>query len=298
MSTVTSKKPPWLKVVAPGGPSYTRIKGTLAQLRLHTVCQEARCPNVGECWGEGTATVMILGDTCTRGCRFCAVTSGHPGGVDEDEPKNVASAVAELGLRYVVLTMVNRDDLPDGGAAIVAETVRRLHGAGSGLLVEALVGDFGGQLRDVDTVLASEPDVFAHNVEVVRRLTRKVRDVRCDYDQSLRVLAHAKSVRPSGLTKSSLMVGVGETDEEVVECLSDLRAARVDVVTLGQYLRPSAKHLEVDRYVTPERFAEYGSMATGMGFRFVASGPLVRSSYRAAEGFVRALKGAAVQQGR
>jgi lipoyl synthase len=291
VTAVGKKKPPWLKVVAPGGPNYTRVKGTLATLRLHTVCQEAHCPNVGECWGEGTATVMILGDTCTRGCRFCAVTSGHPSGIDADEPAHVASAVAELGLRYVVLTMVNRDDLPDGGAAHVARTVRSLHQARTDLLVEALVGDFQGRECDVDTVLEAEPDVFAHNVEVARRITRKVRDVRCDYDRSLSVLAYAKRQATDRLTKSSLMVGAGETDEEVEACLSDLRAANVDIVTLGQYLRPSEKHLEVARYVEPELFAHYESAAYELGFRYVASGPLVRSSYRAAEAFVRAQHG-------
>ena len=266
------RKPPWLKVVAPGGANYTRIRSTLEKLRLHTVCQEAHCPNVGECWGEGTATVMILGDTCTRGCRFCAVTSGHPAGVDEDEPHHVAEAVAALGLRYVVLTMVNRDDLPDGGAAHVAQTVRCLHEQGDGLLVEALVGDFLGREADIDTVLASEPDVFAHNVEVVRRITRTVRDARCDYDRSLSVLAYAKRAAPDRFTKSSVMVGAGETDEEIEECLSDLRGVDVDIVTLGQYLRPSSRHLPVDRYVEPEQFARYEAIAYDKGFRFVASG--------------------------
>ena len=291
MSPVERRKPSWLKVVAPGGPSYTRIKGTLAGLHLHTVCQEAHCPNVGEYWGEGTATVMILGDTCTRGCRFCAITSGHPSGVDETEPEHVAEAVAALGLRYVVLTMVNRDDLSDGGAAHVARTVRRLHESGKGLLVEALVGDFQGRMQDVDTVLEAQPDVFAHNIEVVRRITGAVRDVRCDYDRSLSVLAHAKKQSPTTFTKSSIMVGAGETDEEVVSSLADLRSVQVDIVTLGQYLRPSVKHLAVDRYVEPERFARYEQEAYGLGFRFVASGPLVRSSYRAAEAFVQANAG-------
>ncbi|HQK16388.1 MAG TPA: lipoyl synthase [Polyangiaceae bacterium] len=278
-------------MLAPGGPNYTRIKGTLSQLDLHTVCQEARCPNVGECWREGTATVMILGDTCTRGCRFCAVTSGHPVGVDDTEPERVARAVVELGLRYVVLTMVNRDDLSDGGASHVARTVRRLHELGDGLLVEALVGDFQGSERDIDTVLAGGPDVFAHNVEVVRRMTRRVRDARCDYDRSLAVLAYAKKRVPERFIKSSLMVGAGETDEEVEVCLSDLRQVGVDIVTVGQYLRPSPKHMPVDRYVEPERFEAYRRMGERMGFRFVASGPLVRSSYRAAEAFVRAERG-------
>jgi lipoic acid synthetase len=287
--SVVEKKPAWLKVVAPGGANYTRIKSTLSSLRLHTVCQEAHCPNVGECWGEGTATVMILGDVCTRGCRFCAVASGHPSQVDESEPENVARAVEELGLRYVVLTMVNRDDLPDGGAGHVARTVRCLRRV-RGLLVEALVGDFQGRERDVDVVLESEPDVFAHNVEVVRRLTRNVRDVRCDYDRSLAVLARAKERGEKLLIKSSVMVGAGETDDEVEACLSDLRGVGVDIVTLGQYLRPSSKHMPVERYVSPEVFEGYRRAGEAMGFLFVASGPLVRSSYRAAEAFVRAAR--------
>lgn len=289
MINPTEKKPPWLKVMAPGGENYTRIKGTLRQLNLHTVCEEAHCPNVGECWREGTATVMVLGDTCTRGCRFCAVKTGKPGGiVDTSEPENVARAIAEMKLLYVVLTMVNRDDLPDGGASHVAETIRRLHESSPGLLVESLVGDFHGRDQDILTILGAKPDVFAHNVEVVPRVTRLVRDVRCSYDQSLEVLRKAKQHAPMGLTKSSLMVGAGETDEEVEQVLVDLRAAQVDIVTLGQYLRPSAKHLPVDRYVEPAVFDRWQQQAMGMGFKFVASGPLVRSSYRAAEVFVRA----------
>ncbi|MBI5533525.1 MAG: lipoyl synthase [Deltaproteobacteria bacterium] len=283
----SERKPPWLKVLAPGGESYTRIKGTLRNLQLHTVCEEAHCPNVGECWREGTATVMILGDTCTRGCRFCAVKTGNPRGVvDPLEPEHVAAAVASLDLRYVVLTMVDRDDLPDGGASHVAETVRRLHDLRPDLLVEALVGDFRGRHGDIATVLDSRPDVFAHNVEVVRRITRLVRDVRCTYDQSLAVLEHAKAHAPDRITKSSLMVGAGETDDEVLESLADLHRVGVDIVTLGQYLRPSPKHLAVDRYVEPAKFAAYSEAAKQMGFKFVASGPLVRSSYRAAEVFV------------
>jgi lipoic acid synthetase len=282
-------KPPWLKVLAPGGEAYTRLKGTLRRLELHTVCEEAHCPNVGECWREGTATVMVLGDVCTRGCRFCAVTSGNPrGALDRAEPENVARAVAELGLRYVVLTMVDRDDLADGGASHVAETVRRLRALSPELLVEALVGDFRGVERDIDTVLDAEPDVFAHNLEVVRRVTRIVRDARCSYDRSLGVLRHAKARAPERRTKSSLMVGAGETDAEVIEALRDLRGAGVDLVTIGQYLRPSPKHLPVDRYVEPERFEAWGRDARAMGFSFVASGPLVRSSYRAGEVYVRA----------
>lgn len=283
------RKPPWLKVRAPGGDSYLRIKQTLRDLDLYTVCEEARCPNVGECWGAGTATVMVLGHTCTRGCRFCAVTTGNPrGAVDPREPEHVGRALSKLGLRYVVLTMVDRDDLLDGGAAHVAETVRALRRHQPELLVETLVGDFGGRSRDVDSVLAAEPDVFAHNVEVTRRLTPLIRDNRCAYERSLGVLAHAKQRAPDRFVKSSIMVGIGESDDEVLETLSDLRAAGVDVVTLGQYLRPTPKHAPVARWVPPETFARFEREGLEMGFSFVASGPLVRSSYHAAEGFIEA----------
>jgi lipoic acid synthetase len=283
------RKPPWLKVRAPGGERYLGIKQTLRELDLNTVCEEARCPNVGECWSAGTATVMVLGHTCTRGCRFCAVTTGNPrGAVDPREPEHVGRAIARLGLSYVVITMVDRDDLLDGGAAHVGETVRSLRRHQPELLVEVLAGDFGGRLRDVDTLLESSPDVFAHNVEVTRRLTPFIRDRRCSYDQSLAVLAHAKRRAPERYVKSSIMVGIGESDAEVVETLGDLRAAGVDVVTLGQYLRPTPKHAPVERYVTPEAFAEFERVGYGLGFSFVASGPLVRSSYHAAEVFVEA----------
>jgi len=283
------QKPAWLKVRAPGGDKYTELKQTLRGLDLYTVCEEARCPNVGECWSAGTATVMLLGHTCTRGCRFCAVTTGNPrGAVDPREPEHVARAIGKLGLRYVVLTMVDRDDLLDGGADHVGRTVTALRREVPTLLVETLVGDFGGRLRDVDGVLESGPEVFAHNIEVVRRLTPRIRDQRCDYDRSLGVLHHAKARAPERLVKSSIMVGIGETDAEVRETLLDLRGAGVDIVTLGQYLRPTPKHAAVDRYVSPELFDEYAAYGRELGFAFVASGPLVRSSYHAAEGFVAA----------
>jgi lipoic acid synthetase len=282
-------KPPWLKVRAPGGENYARLKQTLRRLDLNTVCEEARCPNVGECWNAGTATVMLLGHTCTRGCRFCAVTTGNPrGAFDPREPEHVARAIAELGLRYVVLTMVDRDDLLDGGASQVARTVRGLRTQAPELLVETLVGDFVGRMRDVDAVLESEPDVFAHNIEVVRRISPVIRDQRCDYDTSLKVLERAKVRNPARLVKSSIMVGIGERDEEVLESLRDLRNVGTDIVTLGQYLRPTPKHAAVDRYVTEAAFEEYRLAALEIGFAFVASGPLVRSSYHAAEGFVAA----------
>ncbi|AUX20948.1 lipoyl synthase [Sorangium cellulosum] len=299
-----SPKPEWLKVRVPGGDTYHHLKETFRKLDLHTVCEEARCPNVGECWREGTATVMLLGDVCTRGCRFCAVTTGDPrGAVDVREPEHVARAIARLELQYVVMTMVNRDDLLDGGADHVARTVHRLHALRPDLLIETLVGDFQGHMSAVDAVVDAGPDVFAHNVEVVRRLTRAIRDVRSSYDQSLAVLRRAKERQrrlaadaaergapaPRRLTKSSIMVGIGETDDEVLEALRDLRAAGVDIVTLGQYLRPTPKHAPVQRFVEPEAFAAFERAALEMGFLYAASAPLVRSSYKAAEVFVRSL---------
>jgi lipoyl synthase len=281
-------KPSWLKVRAPGGETYNTLKATFRALDLHTVCEEARCPNVGECWSEGTATVMLLGDTCTRGCRFCAVTTGHPrGAVDVREPEHVARALSRMPLHYVVMTMVDRDDLLDGGASHVATTVRRLKELRPEMLVETLVGDFGCHLDAVDTTVDARPDVWAHNVEVVRRLQRTIRDARCSYEQSLGVLRRAKERAPSIVTKSSIMVGVGETDDEVLETMRDLRAAGVDVVTLGQYLRPTPKHAPVERYVEPARFDDFAREGRAMGFAYVASGPLVRSSYKAAEVFLR-----------
>jgi lipoic acid synthetase len=282
-------KPPWLKVRAPGGETYAHLKQTLRSLDLYTVCEEARCPNVGECWTAGTATIMLLGHTCTRGCRFCAVTTGNPrGAYDPREPEHVARAIAQLSLKYVVLTMVDRDDLIDGGAEQVARTVQGLRERVPELLVETLVGDFRGRLGDVDVVLRSAPAVFAHNVEVTRRLTPRIRDARCDYDLSLRVLRHAKERAPERFVKSSIMLGLGESEGEVKETLADLRSAGVDIVTLGQYLRPTPKHAPVERYVPPEEFAAYERHASELGFAFCASGPLVRSSYHAAEGFVAA----------
>jgi lipoyl synthase len=283
-------KPSWLKVRAPGGETYTELKATLRKLDLHTVCEEARCPNVGECWGEGTMTIMLLGDVCTRGCRFCAVTTGNPrGAVDVREPEHVARAIARLQVNYVVLTMVDRDDLLDGGAEHVGRTVRGMHALRPDLLIETLVGDFGGKLSSVDTLIATgAPDVFAHNLEVPRRLQRTVRDVRCDYQQSLDVLARARS-RGAKVTKSSLMLGMGEELDEVREAMRDLRGVGVDVLTLGQYLRPTPKHHEVVRYVDPAEFDRLRDDGLAMGFKYVAAGPLVRSSYHAAEVFVRSM---------
>jgi lipoic acid synthetase len=291
MSTVPptrfAPKPSWLKVRAPGGERYSELKETFRKLDLHTVCEEARCPNVGECWGEGTATVMLLGDTCTRGCRFCAVATGQPrGAVDVREPEHVARALSRMPLKYVVMTMVDRDDLLDGGAEHVARTVRRLKELRPDMLVETLVGDFGGHLDAVDVSVDARPDVWAHNIEVVRRLQRTIRDVRCSYEQSLRVLRRAKERVPDVVAKSSIMVGIGETDDEVVETMHDLRAAGVEVLTIGQYLRPTPKHAAVDRFVHPEQFDAFAREGRAMGFSYVASGPLVRSSYKAAEVFL------------
>ncbi|RYE80759.1 MAG: lipoyl synthase [Myxococcales bacterium] len=248
-------KPEWLKVRAPGGEAHQNLKTTLRKHDLYTVCEEARCPNVGECWREGTATIMLLGSVCTRGCRFCAVTTGNPrGAVDVREPEHAARAIAKLELQYVVFTMVDRDDLIDGGAAHVGQTVERLKVLRPDILVETLVGDFQGHMSYVDTVVDSGPDVFAHNIEVVRRLQRTVRDVRCSYEQSMAVLRRAKDRAPDRVTKSSIMVGLGETEEEVFETMADLRAAGVDIVTLGQYLRPTPKHHEVVRFVQSSIF--------------------------------------------
>jgi lipoic acid synthetase len=285
---VTDRKPPWLKVRAPGGERYGKIKQLLRTYDLHTVCEEARCPNVGECWTDGTATVMILGDLCTRGCGFCAVATGNPrGAVDPREPEHTARALAALALEYVVLTMVDRDDLLDGGAGHVAATVQALKRLRPQTLVETLVGDFQGNLGDVATVVQEgAPDVFSHNLETVERLQRTVRDARCSQARSLAVLAHAKRLAPARYTKSSLMVGLGETEAELLAALRALRDHGVDVLTLGQYLRPSARHHPVARYASPEEFAAWAREGYALGFAHVASGPLVRSSYRAAEAFL------------
>jgi lipoic acid synthetase len=286
---VDRHKPAWLRATLPTGARYQTLKATVQELRLHTVCQEALCPNIGECWTHGTLTVMILGDICTRACKFCAVHTGNPRGlVDPEEPKRVAEAIARMGVRYVVLTSVDRDDLPDGGASHFAATIRAIKERAPGVLVEALTPDFQGDLEAVETVLAANPEVYAQNLETVRRLTPKVRDPRAGYEQTLKVLAHAKRVRPDILTKSSLMLGLGETEEELLEAMRDLRAAGVDILTLGQYLRPTPAHLPVARYVPPEDFRRYEAWGYALGFREVFAGPLVRSSYRADRVFLEA----------
>jgi len=291
-----ARKPRWLRVPVGGGERYLQVRETLQRLRLHTVCAEAHCPNVGECWSGGTATVMLMGDTCTRGCRFCHVkTAARPPALDPAEPRHLAEAIAGLGLDYIVVTSVDRDDLPDGGAAHFADAIVRLK-AIPGLLVEVLTPDFQGDAEAVRTVGRAAPDVFANNLETVRRLTPVVRDARAGYQQTLDVLARMKREFPRVVTKSSIMLGLGEAEAEVVEAMRDLRAHGVEILTLGQYLRPSAWHLPVIEFVSPERFDAWRERGLALGFRYVASGPLVRSSYRAGELFLRgelAARGAA-----
>jgi len=284
---LAERKPEWLRVRPPAGENYGRLKSLVRSLDLHTVCEEAHCPNVWECWGGGTATIMLMGDTCTRGCHFCAVRSGNPhGALDLDEPTKVAIALAEMDLTYVVLTSVDRDDLPDGGAAHFAKTVREIKARRPDLLVEALIPDFQGDLEAVRSVVDAGVDVLDHNVETVERLQSVVRDRRANYAQSLHVLRGAKGMRDGLFTKSSIMLGLGETREEVLETMGDLRAANVDILTLGQYLRPSDWHLPVQEYVPPEAFDRFREAGEAMGFIYVAAGPLVRSSYRAGEFFM------------
>ncbi len=275
-------KPKWLRTRLYGGPVYDKVKDIVHQHGLATVCEEAKCPNMSECWSAGTATIMLMGDVCTRACRFCAVNTGNPRGwLDEQEPSQTARSVQLMGLKYVVLTSVNRDDLEDGGAAHYAACVREVKALNPDTAVEALTPDFLGVLQDVETVVNSGVEVFAQNVETVRRLTHPVRDPRASYEQTLEVLAHAKASRPDVLTKTSLMLGLGESDAEICETLDDLRAANVDIVTFGQYLQPTSHHYPIDRYVTPEEFVTYREWGLERGFLEVVSGVMVRSSYRA-----------------
>jgi len=283
-----SRKPPWLRARAPTGNGFQGVKAVVREHRLATVCEEAKCPNIGECWNAGTATLMLMGAVCTRACRFCSVDTGNPHGwLDADEPENAARTVELMRLKYVVLTSVDRDDLPDGGAAHYAACVRAIRARNPQVAVEALTPDFQGVLADVATVVDSGVAVFAQNIETVRRLTHPVRDPRAGYEQTLSVLAHAKRHRPEVLTKSSLMLGLGETDGEIAATLADLRAAQVDIVTLGQYLRPTLNHLAVERFVTPGEFDRYRGAALALGFLECVSGPLVRSSYRAEQALHR-----------
>ncbi|KAG7193258.1 uncharacterized protein KQ657_001021 [Scheffersomyces spartinae] len=283
--------PKWLKVPIPKGKLFHNVKKDVRELKLATVCEEARCPNIGECWGgkksESTATIMLLGDTCTRGCRFCSVkTNRKPSTPDPNEPENTAEAIKRWGLGYVVLTTVDRDDLVDGGAKHLAETVRKIKEKAPQTLVEVLGGDFRGDLEMVKILANSGLEVYAHNMETVEALTPHVRDRRATYRQSLAVLRTAKEFKPSLVTKTSLMLGFGETDEQLIQTLKDLREVGCDVVTFGQYMRPTKRHMKVVEYVTPQKFDYWRDKALEMGFLYVASGPLVRSSYKAGEAYI------------
>ena len=281
-------KPRWLRAPLAAGARYEVLRRIVREHRLSTVCEEAHCPNIGECWNAGTATLLLMGSVCTRACRFCAVDTGNPRGwLDDDEPANAARTVSLMGLGYVVLTSVDRDDLPDGGASHLAACVRAIKHASPRTAVEALTPDFQGVEADVETVVASGIEVFAQNVETVERLTHPVRDPRAGYRQTLDVLAHAKKFRPAVLAKTSLMLGLGESDGEILETMDDLRAVGCDILTLGQYLRPTPNHLPVERYVTPEEFLELREAALARGFLECVSGPMVRSSYRAERALAR-----------
>lgn len=293
--TLRSKRerlPEWLKTEIPVGGTYTKIKKQLRKSRLATVCEQARCPNIGECWGgekgTATATIMVLGDTCTRACRFCSIkTSKAPPAADPMEPINTAEAVADWDLGYIVITSVDRDDMPDGGAAHVAETVVEIKKKSPDILVEVLTSDFAGDLDSVETVALSGLDVYAHNVETVEELQKHVRDPRAGWHQSLNVLRKAKEVKPSLITKTSIMLGLGEKDDEIHRAMEGLRANDVDVVTFGQYMQPTKRHKKVVEYITPQKFEQLEKKAKNMGFLYVASGPLVRSSYKAGEYFIQ-----------
>lgn len=276
------RKPNWLRIQFQASPKYQAVQSIVREHRLSTVCEEAKCPNMNECWAHGTATIMLMGHVCTRACRFCSVDTGNPKGwLDKDEPSNTAKSVELMSLQYVVLTSVDRDDLIDGGANHYAETIKAIKQRTPATKVEALTGDFQGKLDDVKIVLNSGVDVFAQNVETVERLTHPVRDPRASYQQTLDVLAFAKQYRPDVITKTSLMLGFGETEDELIKTMDDLRAINVDVLTLGQYLQPTRRHLPVERYIPPEEFEKYRQIGLKKGFFEVASGPFVRSSYRA-----------------
>jgi len=280
------RKPSWLRVRAPAGENYTKVKQSLRLLNLHTVCEEARCPNISECWGTGTATIMIMGDICSRGCRFCAVNSGKPFLLDVGEPERVAKAIKEWKLRYVVITSVCRDDLDDGGAEHIAKTIKAIKLLCPTTIVESLIPDFRGYDSSIKKIVKSEPEVISHNIETVPRLTPKVRDARASYEQSLLVLKKIKDINSLIYTKSSIMLGLGESEEEVIQTIKDLRSVGVSILTLGQYLQPTPKHLPLVEFIAPEKFNWLREIAEKMGFVYVASGPLVRSSYRAAEFFL------------
>ncbi|HEY7061389.1 MAG TPA: lipoyl synthase [Chloroflexota bacterium] len=275
-------RPEWLKVRFPGGPEYLRLRRLMRDLDLHTVCEEARCPNMGECWEQGTATLMLLGDVCTRACGFCSVTTGRPLGLDTAEPERVAEAVARMSLRHAVLTSVTRDDLPDGGAAIFAATIERIHARLPGCSVEVLIPDLLGNWDGLAVIMRARPEILNHNTETVPRLYRRVRP-KAEYERSLELLERAKLLAPDRPTKSGLMLGLGETRAELLDVFADLRAVGCDILTLGQYLQPSPRHLPIERYVPPDEFADLRREALALGFPHVEAGPLVRSSYHARE---------------
>ena len=276
------RKPTWLRVKSQNSSKYRELKSIVSEKKLHTVCEEAMCPNIQECWSHGTATFMLLGSVCTRACRFCAVDTGNPkGSLDKDEPIKVASSIAHMNLKYAVLTSVNRDDLRDGGAEHFSHTIQAIKEKAPEVIVEALVPDFLGNKQSIEILLNSKLEVFAQNLETVSRLTKRVRDPRAGYDQTLEVLSYAKQHSPSVITKTSLMFGLGETEEEILKTFDDIRRTGVDVLTLGQYMRPTVNHLPVEKWYTPEEFEHFKDLAIGMGFLEVASGPMVRSSYRA-----------------
>lgn len=278
----TPRKPAWLRAKMPGGGKFNAVRDNVHEHKLATVCEESKCPNIGECWTAGTATIMVMGSVCTRACRFCSVDTGNPNGwLDPEEPDNTARSVDLMDLKYVVITSVDRDDLPDGGAGHYAACVRAIKSLRPHTAVEALTPDFDGRSELVELVVDSGLEVFAQNVETVRRLTHPVRDPRAGYEQTLAVLAHAKMHRPDVLTKTSLMLGLGESDAEITQTMDDLREANVDILTMGQYLRPTKNHLSIERYVTPDEFNQYRQWGLDRGFLEVVSGPLVRSSYRA-----------------
>ena len=279
---VQRRKPPWLKVKMPGGPNYLQLRNLIRGSQLHTVCEEAHCPNIGDCWERRSATFMILGDICTRACAYCAVTSGRPVGLDLQEPGRLADTVERMGLRYAVITSVNRDDLPDGGAFIFAQCIRQVRNRLPECRVEVLIPDFCGNWDALATVMEAEPDTLNHNIETVRSVFPRVRP-KGDYDQSLELLARAKATAPGGVTKSGMMVGLGETRDEIAQTMRDLRAVDCDLLTIGQYLRPSDRHAPLAQWYTPTEFDELRLEGETLGFRHVASGPLVRSSYHADE---------------
>lgn len=291
MGETEIKKPEWLKIRPQSGTDFSKIKNALRKRGLVTVCEEAQCPNMSECWhNEGTATFMVLGDTCTRGCKFCAVKTNKKGNpIDPFEPEKIASAVGEMQLDYTVITAVDRDDLPDFGAAHFARVIQRVRHHHPTGRVEILTGDFNGTHKDIKTVVDAKPDVFAHNIETIERLHPKVRDLRAKYHQSLQVLKTVKEINPSMITKSAIMVGLGETEAEVIQAMKDLREVGCDILTIGQYLRPKTKRLAIEEFVTPEQFKRYEDIGKKLGFLYVASGPFVRSSYRAGELFIKSL---------